>query len=282
MHDHVRVADQACGLDRQKLRIARSGADQMHHAGFLRRGAPERIQALQQRPARSRRVALVRGDGGGTAQGADPEFTPRLEIPDHRFHGIAQIIRRFRENARPRRHHALDGGAQVARQDRRGAAGGKRHRHRAPVDHRRRVEIAEIGAVDDIDQRPRPLGAPRQPGGKTGFLDRDEDQRRAIECRGRHARAGVHRHVGLHPGWQTPLAAQRMPDHGAGRSAEQAQLVLGGLAAADDHNFGPLQGQGGHELIHDGPPQLAAPCGRKLLLSSNHVFLCFMIDFLLY
>ena len=141
--------------------------------------------------SRSQRLVLGIADAAGedllgdrAGEEARPEVPAaggRVERPRN---AAAQALGETGEIAESRREHALDAGADMAGEHRGDAFAGDGDGKRRAVDDRRRVEIAKLGPVDDVDrhaglagERPDFAVALLRPGG-------GEDQRRAGEIGG--------------------------------------------------------------------------------------------------
>ena len=107
---------------------------------------------------------------------------------------LAQALGEAGEVAEGRRQQRLDAGADVARQHRRDALAADRDGERRAVDDRRRVEIAKLGTVDDVDRHAGLVG--ERPDLAVALLRAGggEDQRGAGEVGERSARRRASRH----------------------------------------------------------------------------------------
>ena len=102
---------------------------------------------------------------------------------------LAQPVGEAGEIAEGRREHSLDAGADVAGKHRRDALAADGDGKRRAVDDRRRVEIAKLGTVDDVDRNAGLVG--ERPDLAVALLraGRGEDQRGAGEIGERPAQA---------------------------------------------------------------------------------------------
>jgi hypothetical protein len=90
-------------------------------------------------------------------------------------HRVARGVERVGEAAEVRREQRLEPQAELLGEAGRGAGGADRDEHRVAVEHARDGEIAEVGAVGDVDQHAARLEPDR---GQLGPLERDEGETR--------------------------------------------------------------------------------------------------------
>ena len=138
MHDHIGLAQQAGGLDRQQVRIAGTRADQVHDAGLFRCVT---IQLTQHFPAG---CGLVTGQGqvaGLAAQSAFPEGAAVVKAGQHGFHRAAQFAGEIGQHADAGRQDLLDGRADIHRQHGRRTARSDGDDNAAPVDNGRGLKV---------------------------------------------------------------------------------------------------------------------------------------------
>ena len=150
VHDHVRLAEQPLGAQRQQVGGTRPGADQEHHAvggGLAGEGGGE-LGARLVLPAGEQQFRGAAGEQllqgappGGEIGQASAEFGP-------------EFIGERGQAAERRRHRGLDARADEPRQHRRRAAGSDRDRERVAIDDGGHDERAELRPVDDVHRHP--------------------------------------------------------------------------------------------------------------------------------
>ena len=249
---HVGALQRGQRLEGQQVRIAGAGADDRHRAGgrFVRTAT---VDQGEHGFAGSPLVARQHGAGHRAVEDTVPEGPPRAAVGHQGRDGGTEGVGEPGEPAQPRRQQGFDGGAQAARQDRRGAAGGNADHHGVAIDDRRRDEARQLRTVDDVDRHAGGLGGARHFGVDRRHAAGADRQALAVEIAGAEFAALERDPPGL--GLVGDLARGPRGDHRHPRAglAQQAKFPRRGLAAADQQDRAAGQIQEGRIIFHFTP-----------------------------
>ena len=243
--DHIGFLDEAEGFQRQKFRIAGSGANDVDDTA----GAAGDAGLLAQEGFGAFKVSGIGGLGGGAGKGALPIAAAGGFVRDRFGHKAAQRAGEFGQIADPLGQQGLKLGTDGFGEHGRGAARTDGGDDLAPVQNGGNGEIAIFRLVDDVDRN-----APSADGGEGGgavtlvFLG-DDDKASAFQ-RGRDfcSRERFDASSELRCQGQVIKAAHEH-DLCAG-PREQTQLARRFLAAAKDDDPGAFEVKEGRELAH--------------------------------
>jgi hypothetical protein len=158
----VGALQQPVRLEGEKIGIARSSADEMHHAG-RRRLAAETVQQPDQFAARPDLVAGKRQLADPALEYAIPEAAPRARHDEGAAHLLAEDVGEASQPTQRRRQAAFDLGANTGGQHRCGPPRRDGDRDRRAIDDRGHDEARQPGPVDDVDRNAAPLGSGGHP-----------------------------------------------------------------------------------------------------------------------
>ena len=264
VEDHVGFLQAFHGAERQEIPRAGAGA----HEGDVTAVAAAR------NPTRRERGVDQAGGARGVApcvvrrRGALEDPGPERAAPGGGQAGgdpVAETAGERGECAEVRGEHALDPGTDVAGEDRGGALGPDGDHDRVAVDEGGGGQVAEFGAVDDVDLRAARLGEGVQAGVGGGTAGADEDHGGVGEGGGCDGARMVDRTAVRDAGGEFGTEVRRGEDDRRVGTADQAGLLCGLLAAARDHHPAAGGADEHREGLHRGRSGCVSKVGQGVM-----------------